>query len=130
MPLHTTGLLGNSYCLIHTAFLVKKKDEIQIITINASTTITRLCFPHFARFLKHVRRRLNEMNHFLEFFQENDGSLSATRLGFLLWVFGVFVIWAFASWSKMQLQPIDSSVITVIGILMTGKVVQKFGEKP
>jgi hypothetical protein len=29
-----------------------------------------------------------------------------------------------------QLAKIDGTVVTILGILMTGKVVQKFGEKP
>ena len=32
--------------------------------------------------------------------------------------------------TKKALEPIDSSVVTVIGILMTGKTVQRFGENP
>ena len=67
---------------------------------------------------------------FSEFFQDNSGGLSATRLGFLLWVVGVLAVWMYASYVKKALQPIDSSVVTVIGILMTGKTVQRFGENP
>lgn len=63
-----------------------------------------------------------------EFLEDGDGSLSSTRLAFLLWAIGVLVVWIIASVEKKTLQPIDSSVTTVLGILMTGKVVQKFGE--
>jgi hypothetical protein len=69
------------------------------------------------------------MNKMLEFLQENNGGFSATRLGFLLWVIGVLVVWMINSLKEKGLAPIDSSVTAVIGILMTGKVVQKFGEK-
>lgn len=69
------------------------------------------------------------MNKMLEFLQENNGGFSATRLGFLLWVIGVLVVWIMNSLKSGTLAPIDSSVTAVIGILMTGKVVQKFGEK-
>jgi hypothetical protein len=69
------------------------------------------------------------MNKLLEFLQEDNGGFSATRLGFLLWVVGVLIVWMITSLKSMTLAPIDSSVATVIGILMTGKVVQKFGEK-
>jgi hypothetical protein len=72
------------------------------------------------------------MNKFLEFFQEDNGGFSATRLAFLLWAAGVLIVWFAASLGEqpMRLAPIDPSVITLLGILMTGKVVQKFGEKP
>jgi hypothetical protein len=66
----------------------------------------------------------------LEFFQEDNGGLSATRLAFLLWATGVLVVWIISSLTNGKLQPIDSSVTTILGILMVGKVVQKFGEKP
>ncbi len=72
------------------------------------------------------------MNKLLEFLQEDNGGFSSTRLAFLLWVFGVLVVWIIASVTSqpMTLARIDPSVTTVLGILMTGKVVQKFGEKP
>jgi hypothetical protein len=69
------------------------------------------------------------MNRILEFLQENNGGFSATRLALLLWVVGVLVVWIIDSLKSGTLAPIDSSIATVIGILMTGKVVQKFGEK-
>ena len=65
----------------------------------------------------------------LEFLQEDDGSFSATRLAFLLWVVGVLVVWVFESIRLNALQSLSGDVTTIIGILMTGKVVQKFGEK-
>ena len=72
------------------------------------------------------------MNKLAEFLQEDNGGFSSTRLAFLLWVVGSLIVWIFASFSSqpMSLAKIDPSVITVLGILMTGKVVQKFGEKP
>jgi hypothetical protein len=70
------------------------------------------------------------MNRFLEFFQEDNGGFSATRLAFLLWVIGVLVVWIIESLSSKTLEHIDPTVTTILGILMTGKVVQKFGEKP
>lgn len=65
-----------------------------------------------------------------EFLQEENGGFSSTRLALLLWTVGVLVIWIVNSARSGTLQPIDSSVITIMGILMGGKVVQKFGEKP
>jgi hypothetical protein len=64
------------------------------------------------------------------FVQETDGSYSATRLGFLAWVLGVLGAWLAASLAKQSLQPVPESVAAILGVLMTGKVVQRFGEKP
>ncbi len=64
----------------------------------------------------------------LQFLEEDNGTLSSTRLAFLLWVVGVLVIWTDASWHAHALQAIPSSLQVILGILMTGKVTQKFGE--
>lgn len=66
----------------------------------------------------------------LEFLQEDNGGFSSSRLAFLLWIAGVLIAWIIASIKGGSLQEIPDSVVTVIGILMTGKIVQKFGEKP
>ena len=65
----------------------------------------------------------------LEFLQEDNGGLSANRLAFLLWIVGVLVVWVITSIKSGSLQVIPESVAVIIGILMTGKVAQKFGEK-
>ena len=70
------------------------------------------------------------MNKLSEFLQEDNGGFSATRLAFLLWAVGVLVVWIIESLSSKSLERIDPTVTTILGILMTGKVVQKFGEKP
>ncbi|HWX20691.1 MAG TPA: hypothetical protein VN578_12400 [Candidatus Binatia bacterium] len=70
------------------------------------------------------------MNKLLEFVQEDNGGFSATRLAFLLWTAGVLAVWIISSLAERTLAHVDPSVTTIIGILMTGKVVQKFGEKP
>ena len=68
-----------------------------------------------------------------EFLQDGFGSFSATRLAFLLWAVGVLIVWVYTSVVKgASSQPIDNSVIVVLGILMTGKVTQSFspGDSP
>jgi hypothetical protein len=62
------------------------------------------------------------------FLQEDDGKWSATRLALLLWVVGVLMIWGYSSMRAGQMQEVPETVVTVIGILTTGKVVQRFGE--
>ena len=54
---------------------------------------------------------------------------SATRLAFLLWSVGVLAVWAYASISMMQLQAVPESVVTILGLLVTGKVVQRYAEQ-
>lgn len=63
-----------------------------------------------------------------EFLQEDNGGFSSTRLAFLIWVLGVLIVWMYDSIQSGALQKIDNSVVTLIGVLMTGKVVQKFKE--
>ena len=65
----------------------------------------------------------------LEILEDNSGGLSATRLAFLLWAVGVLVAWSIVSVRSGTLQPIDGSVQAILAILMTGKVVQRFGER-
>lgn len=67
---------------------------------------------------------------FSQFFQEDNGNLSSTRLGYLLWTAGTFAMWAYSSYTHGTLQPLPETVIMGLGILTGGKVVQKFGEKP
>ncbi|RMF58914.1 MAG: hypothetical protein D6748_07535 [Calditrichaeota bacterium] len=69
------------------------------------------------------------MTRLAEFLQEKNGNFSSTRLAFLLWVLGTLFVWIFISIKNLTLQPLPESVIIIIGILMTGKVTQKFGEK-
>ena len=66
------------------------------------------------------------MQQLTGFFQDGSGNLSATRLSFLLWAIGVFGVWAWVSIHTNTLAPIDPSVQTILGVLMTGKVVQSF----
>ncbi|MBI5694883.1 MAG: hypothetical protein HZC51_03945 [Nitrospirae bacterium] len=63
-----------------------------------------------------------------KFLQENNGDYSSARLALLLWVGGVLIVWAKSSITNGQIQAIPESVQVILGILMSGKVVQKFGE--
>jgi hypothetical protein len=65
-----------------------------------------------------------------QFMKEDNGNFSSSRLGFLLWVIGVLAVWVIDSLKcpSCTLATIPESVITIVGILMGGKVVQKFGE--
>jgi len=64
-----------------------------------------------------------------EFLMDGKGKYSAIRLSFLCWMLGVLVMWGWVSFQQKSLQPIPESVITLIGIAVGGKVVQRIGEK-
>jgi len=59
---------------------------------------------------------------------EPTGKLSATRLLLFVWTIGVFVVWAVASWKSVLLQPVPDSVVTIFGLFLGAKAVQRFGE--
>ncbi len=66
----------------------------------------------------------------LQFLQDKKThEVSATRIGFLLWVVGLFGVWAYASVRAGALQSVPESVTTILGLLTGGKVVQRFAEK-
>jgi len=63
------------------------------------------------------------------FLEDNDGGFSSTRLVMILWMLGVLIVWIYKSLTQTELQPIPESVVAVIGIIVTGKAVQRYGEK-
>ena len=65
-----------------------------------------------------------------EIFTESSGKLSACRLVFLLWGVGILAVWVITSISNKALQPIDNSVVTLFGLIVTGKVIQRPLETP
>ena len=69
-----------------------------------------------------------KINRFGEFFQDESGVYSSTRLAFLGTVFSVLAMWIVDCWHQKKLTPIDNSLIYLIGILMVGKVGQSFSE--
>ena len=67
------------------------------------------------------------LRQFLE--DKKTREFSATRLAFLLWVVGVLAVWVYASIYQKQLQPVPESGVTILGLLVSGKVVQRFAEQ-
>jgi hypothetical protein len=68
--------------------------------------------------------------NFLQFLQDGNNEFSSMRLIVLLWSVGILLMWMFCSFSNKCLQPLPESVIAVMGILVTGKAVQKKIEQP
>lgn len=69
------------------------------------------------------------MKYIGQFFQDDNEHFSATRLAFLAWAFGALIVWSAGSLHDQKMQEVPSSIQVLIGILMTGKVAQKFGEE-
>jgi hypothetical protein len=65
-----------------------------------------------------------------EFLSEANGKFSATRLIMVFWALGTLALWGYVSFKATKLSDIPDSVVNVLGIVLAGKVVQKFGEKP
>ena len=64
-----------------------------------------------------------------EFLEDNNGGFSAMRLSLLIWILGVLVVWVRVSWHNGVLQAIPDPIVAILGILVGGKSVQRFGEK-
>ena len=63
-----------------------------------------------------------------QFLEDNDGGFSATRLAFLLWTICVLIAWLYLSITGGELKGIPQDVVAIVGVLTTGKVIQRFGE--
>ncbi|MEM8643109.1 MAG: hypothetical protein AAGG51_30475 [Cyanobacteria bacterium P01_G01_bin.54] len=63
-----------------------------------------------------------------QFFQDGNEQFSATRLAFLVWIFGTLIVWSAGSLQAKEMQDIPDSVTVLVGILMTGKVAQRVNE--
>ena len=70
------------------------------------------------------------MKKLLEFFQESNGTLSSTRLCFVGFAVVLTLTWAYTSLTAepRALQSIPWDVAAILGMLMTGKVMQKSKE--
>jgi hypothetical protein len=59
---------------------------------------------------------------------DKDGKQSSMRLAMLAWAGAVLVAWLWTSYTQNQLVDIPQSVLTIVGVFVSGKVVQRFGE--
>lgn len=69
-----------------------------------------------------------------QFFQDDNDRFSATRLVMVAWVLGSLLTWGVWSFNvkgdkaDKKMPELPSSVQVILGVLLTGKVMQKFGE--
>jgi len=62
--------------------------------------------------------------------EDNSGGTSSTRVVMLLWLTLVCIAWAFVAYKTTGIPDIPPGVLTLSGMLLSAKVVQRFGEKP
>ena len=67
-------------------------------------------------------------NNFTDFFKDSEGQFSSMRLGFLLWIIGVFIVWSFVSFKSKTLVAIPEPVVEILGVCVLGKVGQSWTE--
>lgn len=58
------------------------------------------------------------------FTQDSNGDSSSMRLGVLIWVIGVFVVWAAVSIANRSMVDIPASVGAILAAFLTAKVTQ------
>jgi len=68
------------------------------------------------------------MKQFLINLMSSDNAISTTRFLSLAVVLNVLIIWSAVCIKKMEIADIPWGVIALIGLALTGKVVQKFTE--
>ena len=71
------------------------------------------------------------MSSMKEFFQDKGQAkqLSAVRLALFVWLGGVLGVWGIVSYRTNSLQAVPESVVTILGLLLGAKAVQRFGER-
>lgn len=65
------------------------------------------------------------MNKLFEFFQDNDGAMSANRLVLIMYATCIIGAWGYVSVKSATLNPVPESVITMLGLSLGAKVLQK-----
>jgi hypothetical protein len=65
------------------------------------------------------------MDKFLEMFKEECGAVSSMRILMLAYGVGVLIVWVVLSIKNGNILDIPTSIQTILGILVTGKVIQK-----
>jgi hypothetical protein len=68
---------------------------------------------------------MNYMNKLSEIFMDNDGSLSCSRFVMILYASVIISAWCYVSVKSAALTPVPESVITMLGLSLGAKVLQK-----
>jgi hypothetical protein len=74
--------------------------------------------------------KLLKLKKLAEFFQEANGDFSSIRLLSIVWVLGIFTVWAYVTIRTRTCLTISPEILAFASSLVLYKVGQKFGEKP
>ncbi len=69
------------------------------------------------------------MNKIKETFQDKCGKTSAIRVALFVYLVPLIFTWTFISISVGQIQPLDNTLVTGLGLLVGGKSIQHFSEQ-
>ena len=62
--------------------------------------------------------------------QDNGGGISSQRVLLLVWCAVLIVVWCVVAIKTKTIPDIPAGVLTLSGIIIGGKVLQRFGEQP
>ena len=68
------------------------------------------------------------MNKWQQFFKDDTGQYSSTRLIFIVSSFLILGVWLVSCYHQKKMADLPSSLLYLEGILMTGKIGQSFSE--
>ena len=71
---------------------------------------------------------MGKITNLLQFLKDDTGQYSAMRLVFILWSFVIALVWTYLSIKTGVFVSIPNSLITLIGMLLGGKVLQSASE--
>lgn len=67
---------------------------------------------------------------FISMLSDGSDGISTMRVLLTLWTLGVMAAWLMAALGTHTIPDIPSGVLTLTGMLVGGKVIQRFGEEP
>lgn len=63
-------------------------------------------------------------------FSDNSDGISTIRVLLTLWCLCLTAAWVTAAFAKLAIPDIPNGTLTLTGMLVAGKVIQRFGEEP
>jgi len=73
------------------------------------------------------------MNNLIKFLastlQEGNGTTSSMRVVMMIYCIAVLSVWVSSCFGVGEVKPVDPSIIALVGVILTGKTIQRFGEK-
>ena len=79
-------------------------------------------------FLKFIHSEVKEFTYSL--LSDNSGGISTVRIINLIWALSLTFVWVYIALNTGTIPEIPQNVLAITGMLIGGKVIQRFGEKP